>query len=60
MYPIYIDAKRPYGTGRRRVAREKSCWWPHSQLIASAASQLRFNAYHEVSAHLPRTLLAVR
>jgi len=26
IYPIYLDAKRPYGTGQRRVERAKSLW----------------------------------
>jgi len=54
VYPIYIDAKRPYGTGRRRVAREKSCWWPHSQLIADAARRLRLPTFHEPDKTHPR------
>ncbi|KAF8329560.1 signal recognition particle, SRP19 subunit [Cantharellus anzutake] len=54
VYPIYIDAKQPYGTGRRRVAREKSCWWPHSQLIADAARSLRLPVFHEPTKCHPR------
>lgn len=48
IYPIYIDAKRRYGTGSRRVAREKSVWWPLSKDIADAASRLGLGTLHEV------------
>lgn len=54
VYPIYIDAKRPYGTGRRRIAREKSCWWPYSQLIVNAAVRLQLRTFHEVSGYVSR------
>jgi len=54
VYPIYIDAKRPYGTGRRRIAREKSCWWPYSQLIVNAAVRLQLRTFHEPEKTHPR------
>jgi len=47
IYPIYIDAKRAYGTGHRRVAREKAVWWPRSQEILQAVASLNLNALHE-------------
>ncbi|KAG8988164.1 signal recognition particle subunit, partial [Tulasnella sp. 427] len=47
VYPIYIDAKRAYATGQRRVAREKSVWWPRSDDILAAVSSLRLSALHE-------------
>ena len=50
IYPIYIDAKQPLKTGCRRIAREKSIWWPISIEIAQAASALGFKVIHEVSA----------
>jgi len=49
IYPIYIDAKQPLKTGCRRIAREKSLWWPISIEIAQAASALGFSVVHEVS-----------
>ncbi|KAG6896555.1 hypothetical protein C0992_007502 [Termitomyces sp. T32_za158] len=54
IYPIYIDAKRPYGTGQRRVSRAKSLWWPLSKDIAEAASRLGLSTLHEVSKAHPR------
>ncbi|KAF8317221.1 signal recognition particle, SRP19 subunit [Clavulina sp. PMI_390] len=54
VYPIYIDAKRPYGVGKRRIAREKSCWWPHSQLISNAAQMLQLRVLHEPEKCHPR------
>ncbi|KAI9510166.1 signal recognition particle SRP19 subunit [Russula earlei] len=49
VYPIYIDAKRPYGTGARRISRSKSVWWPLSKDIADACSRLGFGTLHEVN-----------
>ncbi|KAI0320494.1 signal recognition particle, SRP19 subunit [Amylostereum chailletii] len=49
IYPIYIDAKRPYGTGGRRISRAKSVWWPLSKDIADACSRLGLGTLHEVS-----------
>lgn len=54
IYPIYIDAKQPYGTGTRRLPREKSVWWPLSKDIAEAASRLQLSALHEVHKRHPR------
>ncbi|KAG8823881.1 signal recognition particle subunit [Serendipita sp. 399] len=54
IYPIYIDAKRPFKTGYRRIAREKSVWWPLSIEIAQAASMMGFNVVHEAQASHPR------
>ncbi|KAG6833052.1 hypothetical protein H0H87_012063 [Tephrocybe sp. NHM501043] len=54
IYPIYIDAKRPYGTGQRRVERQKSLWWPLSKDIAEAATRLGLRALHEVNKAHPR------
>jgi signal recognition particle subunit SRP19 len=54
IYPIYIDAKRPYTTGERRIARAKSIWWPLSKDIADAASRLGLGTLHEVSKSHPR------
>jgi len=54
IYPIYIDAKRPYGTGQRRISREKGLWWPVSQAIATAAMQLRISSFHEPNKSHPR------
>ncbi|KAF8621416.1 hypothetical protein AX15_007827 [Amanita polypyramis BW_CC] len=49
IYPIYIDAKRPYGTGQRRVERAKSVWWPLSKDIADATNRLGLGTLHEVN-----------
>ncbi|TFK20653.1 signal recognition particle, SRP19 subunit [Coprinopsis marcescibilis] len=54
IYPIYLDAKRPYGTGQRRIARAKSLWWPLSKDIAEAASRLGLGTLHEVNKAHPR------
>ncbi|KAI0000639.1 signal recognition particle, SRP19 subunit [Russula compacta] len=49
IYPIYIDAKRPYRTGARRISRSKSVWWPLSKDIADACSRLGLGTLHEVN-----------
>ena len=54
MYPIYIDAKRAYGTGERRVPRAKAVWWPLSRDIAEAASRLGLGVLHEAQKSHPR------
>ncbi|EKM56508.1 uncharacterized protein PHACADRAFT_253679 [Phanerochaete carnosa HHB-10118-sp] len=54
IYPIYIDAKRPYGTGERRIARQKAVWWPLSRDIAEAASRLGLGVLHEGQKAHPR------
>jgi len=54
VYPIYIDAKRPYGTGERRVPRSKSIWWPLSKDIADATNRLGLGTLHEVNKVHPR------
>ncbi|XP_006463966.1 hypothetical protein AGABI2DRAFT_74829 [Agaricus bisporus var. bisporus H97] len=54
IYPIYLDAKRPYGTGQRRVQRAKSLWWPLSKDIADAANRLGLGTLHEVNKSHPR------
>ncbi|KAJ8509394.1 hypothetical protein ONZ45_g8432 [Pleurotus djamor] len=54
IYPIYLDAKRPYGTGERRVKREKALWWPLSKDIADAANRLGLGVLHEVTKSHPR------
>ncbi|KAH7882392.1 signal recognition particle, SRP19 subunit [Phlebopus sp. FC_14] len=54
IYPIYIDAKRPYGRGERRIAREKSVWWPLSKDIADATNRLGLGTLHEVNKAHPR------
>ncbi|KIM42311.1 hypothetical protein M413DRAFT_444738 [Hebeloma cylindrosporum] len=54
IYPIYLDAKRPYASGQRRVARAKGLWWPLSKDIADAASRLGLGTLHEVNKSHPR------
>ncbi|KIJ14559.1 hypothetical protein PAXINDRAFT_176714 [Paxillus involutus ATCC 200175] len=54
IYPIYIDAKRPYGRGERRIAREKSVWWPLSKDIADVTNRLGLGTLHEINKSHPR------
>ncbi|KAH8101801.1 signal recognition particle SRP19 subunit [Cristinia sonorae] len=54
VYPIYIDAKRSYGTGERRIARGKSVWWPLSKDIAEATNRLGLGTLHEANKSHPR------
>ncbi|KAI0070996.1 signal recognition particle, SRP19 subunit [Panus rudis PR-1116 ss-1] len=54
VYPIYIDAKRAYGTGERRVARSKAVWWPLSKDIAAATDRLGLGHLHEPNKSHPR------
>ncbi|KAF9226358.1 signal recognition particle, SRP19 subunit [Gyrodon lividus] len=54
IYPIYIDAKRPYGKGERRIAREKSVWWPLSKDIADVTNRLGLGTLHEINKSHPR------
>ncbi|KAF8271803.1 hypothetical protein EI94DRAFT_1770154 [Lactarius quietus] len=57
IYPIYIDAKRPYGTGSRRISRSKSVWWPLSKDIADACSRLGLGTLHENPGRVRKQLL---
>ncbi|KAF8605737.1 signal recognition particle, SRP19 subunit [Ceratobasidium sp. AG-I] len=54
LYPIYFDAKRPYGQGQRRLAREKSIWWPQSRDIEVAARTLGISTFHEPTKRHPQ------
>ncbi|KAJ7150985.1 signal recognition particle, SRP19 subunit [Mycena crocata] len=54
IYPIYIDAKRAYGTGQRRVPRAHAVWWPLSKDIADATHALGLLSLHEVNKSHPR------
>ncbi|KAG9102903.1 signal recognition particle subunit [Ceratobasidium sp. 370] len=54
LYPIYFDAKRPYGQGQRRLAREKSVWWPQSRDIEVAARMLGIPTFHEPTKRHPQ------
>ncbi|KAF8508015.1 signal recognition particle, SRP19 subunit [Hysterangium stoloniferum] len=54
IYPIYIDAKRPYKGSERRVPREKSVWWPLSSDIVEACAQLGLKTLHEPTKQHPR------
>lgn len=54
VYPIYIDAKRKYGTGERRIARNVAVWWPLSRDIAECAHRLRLPTLHEIDKTHPR------
>ena len=48
IYPIYFDAKRAYSGSERRIAREKSLWWPLSTDIVDACGRLGLQTLHEV------------
>ncbi|KZT28048.1 signal recognition particle, SRP19 subunit [Neolentinus lepideus HHB14362 ss-1] len=54
IYPIYIDAKRAYGGGERRISRAKAVWWPLSKDIADVSTRLGLQALHEVQKSHPR------
>jgi len=54
IYPIYVDAKRSYSSGSRRIAREKALWWPLSKDIADAASRMGLSVLHEINKTHPR------
>ncbi|EJD39192.1 signal recognition particle, SRP19 subunit [Auricularia subglabra TFB-10046 SS5] len=54
VYPIYIDAKRPYGPTQRRLARSKAVWWPLSQDLSDAARKLGLQCLHESTKFHPR------
>jgi signal recognition particle subunit SRP19 len=54
IYPIYIDAKRPFATGQRRIARSKSVWWPLSKDLAQAAQVIGIKCLHEPNKCHPR------
>jgi len=53
IYPVYLDAKKPYGSGRR-VSRDHALWWPLSTDIANAASKMGLSVVHEVDKSHPR------
>lgn len=48
VYPIYVDAKRRYRHGCRRVAYEKAVLFPNSLYLANAAKRLELEYKHEV------------
>jgi signal recognition particle subunit SEC65 len=53
VYPIYLDAKVPYGAGRR-VARSSALWWPVASDIANACGQLGLQVFLEHDKTHPR------
>ncbi|KAJ7577562.1 hypothetical protein C8J56DRAFT_1007241 [Mycena floridula] len=54
IYPIYLNAKRPYGTGQCRISHAKSIWWPLSKDIVDASQRLGLSMLHEVTKSHPR------
>ena len=54
VYPIYLDAKRRYRHGCRRVAYHRALLFPNSQLIANAARKMQLEFMHEVSSATSR------
>lgn len=59
VYPIYLDAKRRYRHGCRRVAYHKALLFPNSQLIANAARKMQLEFMHEVCSPVVTHTLAV-
>lgn len=49
VYPIYLDAKRCYKKGCRRIPYAKSVLFPQSQHITAAVKSLGLEARHQVS-----------
>lgn len=47
VYPIYLDAKRHYRKGCRRVPYEKSVLYPNSLFIANAANYYNLEFVHQ-------------
>lgn len=54
IYPIYIDAKRPYGTGTRRISRSKAVWWPLVRDISEALNRLQLRSVIELDKSHPQ------
>lgn len=61
VYPIYVDAKRRYRHGCRRIPYEKAVLFPNSLYLANAAKRLgleykheaRHTSSHAADAHAP-------
>ncbi|KAK4048222.1 signal recognition particle subunit [Microbotryomycetes sp. JL201] len=47
IYPIYIDSKRPFGTGSRRVNNKIALEWPVAEHMAQACGMLGIEAVLE-------------
>lgn len=57
IYPIYLDAKRAFGTsGGRRIPREKAHWWPLVGDLVKGLKALRLPVFVEVRCPLPPSL----
>ena len=54
VYPIYLDAKAPYGTGTRRVKRSSAVWHPLAKDVADAAQRLGLPTLLEIDKRHPR------
>ncbi|KZV76872.1 signal recognition particle, SRP19 subunit [Peniophora sp. CONT] len=54
VYPIYLDAKVPYGTGTRRVKRASAVWHPLAKDVADAAQRLGLPTLLEIDKRHPR------
>lgn len=50
VYPIYLDAKRPYRAGARRVPNSIALQWPLALGIAQACKALQISSVYEVRA----------
>lgn len=54
IYPIYLDAKRAFGTsGGRRIPREKAHWWPLVGDLVKGLKALRLPVFVEVRCPFP-------
>ncbi|KZS97207.1 signal recognition particle, SRP19 subunit, partial [Sistotremastrum niveocremeum HHB9708] len=54
IYPLYLDAKRPFTPTQRRIPHAKAVWWPTSLDISEATRVLRIPALHENGKCHPR------
>lgn len=48
IYPIYLDAKRPFQDGARRVSQQYAVEWPIAEFMAQACGMLGVEAVFEV------------
>jgi signal recognition particle subunit SEC65 len=48
VYPIYLDAKRPYKNGERRIAKKDAVEWPLAKEMAEGAIRLGLKVFYEV------------
>lgn len=54
VYPIYVDKKRPFKRGERRVSSDKAVMWPVAHHIAEVCSRMRLRTVLEMDKTHPR------